>query len=160
MSQTSRRTEKRDQDFEVNLENLINLNQKQTAWLIKKNVLNLSLNKSVFESLDKNIQERVLATGCIKQMKYEDPETGSINLFPPARAAQTEASADINEEYDEADFAWDKAEIEVRDEEEYKITFYYDGCDDGDPRPLDDDEWARSLEEKKDGLTTDADDEL
>lgn len=48
MSQTNPPFRK-SKDFEADLENLINLNQGQIAWLIQQNVLSLSLNKSVFE---------------------------------------------------------------------------------------------------------------
>ena len=49
-----------------------NLNREQLAWLIKNNVLRLSLNQSVFRSLNKNVQKRILDTECIKQIEYED----------------------------------------------------------------------------------------
>ena len=63
---------KRTKGLDVDLENLNNLNQEQLAWLINNNVLRLSLNQSVFRSLDKNAQKRILGTGCIKQIEYED----------------------------------------------------------------------------------------
>ena len=63
---------KRTKGLDVDLENLNNLNQEQLTWLINNDVLRLSLNKSVFRSLNKNAQKRILGTGCIKQIEYED----------------------------------------------------------------------------------------
>ena len=63
---------KRTKGLDVDLKHLNNLNQEQLAWLINNNVLRLSLNQSVFRSLDKNVQKRILDTECIKQIEYED----------------------------------------------------------------------------------------
>ena len=58
---------KRTKGLDVDLENLNNLNREQLTWLINNNVLRLSLNKSIFKSLNKNVQKRILDTGCIKK---------------------------------------------------------------------------------------------
>ncbi len=121
---------KRTKGLDVDIENLNNLNREQLAWLINKNVLRLSLNKSVFKSLDERAKKGILATGCIKQIEYEDGQLrqrvsirveedeetrDTRNLhdsnLPDSRAV-TNIEEEIDEEYD------DEADLISRDRDD------------------------------------------
>ena len=144
---------KRTKGLDVDLENLNNLNREQLTWLINNDVLRLSLNKSVFRSLNKNAQKRILDTGCIKRVEYEDgqfrqqvsirveggEETRDTRNIHASNLPNSQNVTDIEEETDEG---YDD-DAEYNDDEEYN--------DEADllAKDLDDDrdELARSQED-------------
>ncbi len=120
---------KRTKGFEVDLESLNNLNREQLDWLINKNVLRLSLNKSVFKSLNKKAKKRILATGCIKQVEYED---GQLSQRVSIRVEENEETRNTRNIHD-SNLPNSRDVTDIKEEEE--IDAGYD-----DDEEYDDDE--------------------
>ncbi len=144
---------KRTKGLDVDLENLNNLNQEQLAWLIKEKVLGLSLNQSAFRLLDKNVQKRILDTGCIKQIEYEDRQFKQrvfIKVEEGEEARDTRNFSDSNLP-DSQDVTLSRRDDGENDDdiEEEIDEWWYDEETDLIARDLDDDsdELARSQEE-------------
>jgi len=144
---------KRTKGLDVDLENLNNLNREQLAWLIKEKVLRLSLNQSAFRLLDKNVQKRILHTGCIKQIEYEDrqfKQRVSIKVEESEEARDTRNLSDSNLP-DSQDVTLSRRDDGENDDdiEEEIDEWWYDEETDLIARDLDDDsdELARSQEE-------------
>ena len=139
---------KRTKGLDVDIENLNNLNREQLAWLINNNVLRLSLNRSVFKSLDKNAQKRIKATGCIKQIEYEDGQLRQRVFIRVEEDEETRATRNLHEF--NLPNSRNVTDIEEEIDEEYDDDEGYDD-DDADliTRDLDDDrdELARSQED-------------
>ena len=138
---------KRTTGHDVDLENLNNLNREQLAWLINNNVLRLSLNRSVFKSLNKNAQKRIQDTGCIKQIEYED---GQLRQRVSIRVEEDEETRDTRNLHDSnRSNSQNVTDAEEEIDEGYDDDEGYDGETDLIARDLDDDrdELARSQEE-------------
>ncbi len=134
---------KRTRDIEVDLENLNNLNREQLAWLINKNVLRVSLNKSVFKLLNEKTKEAIRSTGCIKQIEYED---GQLRQRVSIRVEEDEETHDTDSNLPNSR---DVNDIEEEIDEEYDDDEGYDDDADLIAKDLDDDreELARSQED-------------
>ena len=146
-------SKKRTKGLDVDLENLNNLNREQLAWLINNNVLRLSLNQSVFRSLKKNAQKRILDTECIKQIEYED---GQFRQRVYIRVEEGEETRDTSNLHDsnlpnsQDVTLYRRGGGEKDDDIEEEIDeWWYDEETDLIARDLDDDrdELARSQEE-------------
>ena len=144
---------KRTTGHDVDLESLNNLNREQLVWLINNNVLRLSLNKKVFRSLNERAKKGILATGCIKQIEYEDGQLRQQVFIRVEKDEKTRGtrkphdsnlpnSRDVTDVKEEIDEGYDDDGGYDDDEE------YYDESD-LIARDLDDDreELARSQEE-------------
>ena len=144
---------KRTKGLDVDLENLNNLNREQLAWLINNNVLRLSLNQSVFRSLKKNAQKRILDTGCIKQIEYEDGQFKQrvfieVEVGEETRDTRNLSDSNLLNSQDVTLYRRDEGEND--DDIEEKIDeWWYDEETDLIARDLDNDrdELARSQEE-------------
>ena len=144
---------KRTKGLDVDLENLNNLNREQLAWLIKEKVLRLSLNQSAFRLLDKNVQKRILHTGCIKQIEYEDrqfKQRVSIKVEESEEARDTRNLSDSNlPDSQNVTFYQRDGGEKIDDDIEEENEWWYDDEDDLIAKDRDDDidEYARSQEE-------------
>lgn len=144
---------KRTKGLDVDLENLNNLNREQLAWLINNNVLRLRLDQSVFRSLDKNVQKRILDTQCIKQIESEDGlfrQRVFIKVEEGEEALDTQNLSDSNLPDSQDVTLYRRDEDENDDDIEEEIDeWWHDDEADLIAKDLDDDrdELARSQEE-------------
>ena len=129
------------------------LNREQLAWLINNNVLRLRLDQSVFRSLNKNVQKRILDTQCIKQIESEDGlfrQRVFIKVEEGEEALDTQNLSDSNLPDSQDVTLYRRDEDENDDDIEEEIDeWWHDDEADLIAKDLDDDrdELARSQEE-------------
>lgn len=144
---------KRTKGLDVDIENLNNLNRKQLDWLIRNDVIKLSLNNPVFKSLDGKTKKGILDTGCIKQIEYADGQfrqTVSIRVEKDKADRDTSNLHDFNLQDARPVTSYQKSDSENYDDIEDEVDEEYDEEEaDLIMRDLADDseEFARSKED-------------
>jgi hypothetical protein len=95
-------SEKKYTGFELDKNGLQDLSQEEYDFLVKHNILKVSLNQSAFKSIDESTREFILGTQCINEVIYEDgvrKQLVSIKLPASAKSEnlETESVLKVNE---------------------------------------------------------------